>query len=191
MTEAVTQCARGEHEGGEDQCVRAGGPLQLGGAGTEPAQDNTRTASISRCRDFGSVGGVVMETFRKVWLTMRSAIGEELKAFGLSTSQYATLMMTAGQPGMSIADIAREVASTRQAANEMLGGLEQEGLIERRPHPTDRRTQQIVVTESGRARLAQARVAVARREAELEAGFTPAQREAIRDWLEGIAVACN
>ena len=122
---------------------------------------------------------------------MRSAIGEELKAFGLSTSQYATLLMTEAQPGMSVADIAREVASSRQAANEMLGGLELEGLIERRPNPSDRRTHQIHVTESGRARLAEARIAVARREAELEAMFTPEQRGAIRDWLEGISEACR
>ncbi|PXX70781.1 MarR family transcriptional regulator [Nocardia tenerifensis] len=128
---------------------------------------------------------------RKVWLNMRAAIGEELKAFGLSTSQYATLMMTAAHPGMSVADIAREVASSRQAANEMLGGLEQEGLIERRPHPTDRRTHQITVTEAGRARLAEARIAVGRREAELEADFTPAQRAAIRDWLDQIPNACH
>jgi DNA-binding MarR family transcriptional regulator len=137
--------------------------------------------------------GVGSLTFmvRKVWLNMRSAIGEELKAFGLSTSQYATLMMAAAQPGMSVADIAREVASSRQAANEMLSGLELEGLIERRPHPSDRRTHQIHVTESGRALLAAARSAVARREAELEAAFTPEQREATRDWLEGISEACR
>ncbi|MFI7000763.1 MarR family winged helix-turn-helix transcriptional regulator [Nocardia sp. NPDC050175] len=128
---------------------------------------------------------------RKVWLNMRAAIGEELKTFGLSTSQYATLMMAAAHPGMSVADIAREVASTRQAANEMLTGLEQEGLIERRPHPSDRRTHQITVTDSGRARLAEARIAVGRREAELEATFTPAQQAAIRDWLDGISDACH
>ena len=128
---------------------------------------------------------------RKVWLSMRSAIGEELKEFGLSTSQYATLMMTEANPGMSIADIAREVACTRQSANEMLGGLESQGLIERRPNPTDRRTHRIHITASGRTRLAEARVAVARREAELEAAFTPAQRTAIRDWLDGIYEACR
>jgi hypothetical protein len=77
------------------------------------------------------------------------------------------------------------------AANEMLGGLELEGLIERRPNPSDRRTHQLHVTESGRARLAEARVAVSRREAELEATFTPEQRAAIRDWLEGISEACR
>ncbi|MFD6162011.1 MarR family winged helix-turn-helix transcriptional regulator [Nocardia sp. NPDC060256] len=138
----------------------------------------------------GEVGSLTFMV-RKVWLNMRAAIGEELKTFGLSTSQYATLMMTATHPGMSVADIAREVASTRQAANEMLTGLEQEGLIERRPHPSDRRTHQITVTESGRTRLAEARIAVGRREAELEASFTPAQQAAIRDWLDGISDACH
>ncbi|MGV9614250.1 MarR family winged helix-turn-helix transcriptional regulator [Nocardia xishanensis] len=136
-------------------------------------------------------GGSLTFFVRKVWLNMRAAIGEELKEFGLSTSQYATLMMTAAQPGMSVADIAREVASTRQAANEMIGGLEKEGLIERRPHPTDRRTHQIQVTEAGMRRYAAARVAVARREAELEADLTPVQRKAIREWMSGIADACH
>ncbi|WP_218025166.1 MarR family winged helix-turn-helix transcriptional regulator [Nocardia jejuensis] len=136
-------------------------------------------------------GGSLTFMVRKVWLNMRAAIGAELKEFGLSTSQYATLMMTASHPGMSVADIAREVASTRQAANEMLGGLEQEGLIERQPNPTDRRTHRIHVTDAGLARLKEARVAVARREAELEAGFSPEQRAAIREWFEGIADACR
>ncbi|MDO0929427.1 MarR family transcriptional regulator [Streptomyces sp. TG1A-8] len=126
---------------------------------------------------------------RKVWLNMRSAIAGELTAFGLSTSQYATLLMTAAQPGMSASDIAREVASSRQAANEMLVGLEQEGLIERRTNPTDRRSHQIFVTESGRARLVGARKAVDRCEEELESAFTPEQRVAIREWLEGISGA--
>jgi DNA-binding MarR family transcriptional regulator len=128
---------------------------------------------------------------RKVWLNMRSAIGAELKELGLSTSQYATLMMTESHPGMSVAEIAREVACSRQSANEMLGGLELEGLVERHPNPADRRTHQIHVTECGRARLAEARIIVARRETELEAAFTPAQRETIRDWLEGVSDACH
>lgn len=135
--------------------------------------------------------GALTFMVRKVWLAMRSAIGEELKAFGLTTSQYATLMMTAGNPGMSVADIAREVGSTRQAANEMLGGLEKEGLIERHPHPTDRRTHRIQPTAAGLELLDQARIAVDRREIELEAGFPDDQRAAIRAWLDGMAKVCR
>ncbi|QLY34814.1 MarR family transcriptional regulator [Nocardia huaxiensis] len=128
---------------------------------------------------------------RSVWLGMRAAIGEELKEFGLSSPQYATLMMTAAQPGKSVSDIARDVGSTRQAANEMLAGLESQGLIERRPHPTDKRTYQLFVTDAGHKRYALAHKAVKRREDELEANLTPAQRTAIRTWMAGIATACH
>ncbi|MFD7842221.1 MarR family winged helix-turn-helix transcriptional regulator [Nocardia sp. NPDC059764] len=139
----------------------------------------------------GSQGGSLTFMVRTVWLSMRSAIGDELAEFGLTTSQYATLMMTREQGGKSISDIARDVGSTRQAANEMLGGLEKAGLIERRPHPTDRRTHQVFVTDEGRAVYAKAHAAVNRREAELEAGFTPEQRAAVREWLTGMAEACR
>ncbi|MFE5285859.1 MarR family winged helix-turn-helix transcriptional regulator [Nocardia sp. NPDC056611] len=139
----------------------------------------------------GSQGGSLTFMVRTVWLSMRSAIGDELAEFGLTTSQYATLMMTREQGGKSVSDIARDVGSTRQAANEMLGGLENAGLIERRPHPTDRRTHQIFVTDEGRAVYAKAHAAVNRREAELEADFTPEQRAAVREWLTGMAEACR
>ena len=43
--------------------------------------------------------------------------------------------------------------------------------------------------ESGARRLAEARVAVNRREADLEAAFTPKQRAAVRDRLEDISEA--
>ncbi|WP_218021394.1 MarR family winged helix-turn-helix transcriptional regulator [Nocardia crassostreae] len=128
---------------------------------------------------------------RSVWLNMRAAIGEELKDFGLSTSQYATLMMVGAREGMSVAEIAREVASTRQAANEMVGGLEADDLVERRPNPSDKRSHQIYITDRGRERFAAARVAVSRREAELETDLPPDQRAAIRAWMAGIATACH
>jgi DNA-binding MarR family transcriptional regulator len=134
--------------------------------------------------------GALAFLVRSAWLGMRTAIGAELKEFGLSTSQYATLMIVQDNPGLSNADIGRKVSSSRQSANEMLAGLERDGLIQRLPHPEDRRTQQIQITEAGRALLKQARIAVHRREAELEAGFSEDERAAVRAWLEGIAEAC-
>ncbi len=136
-------------------------------------------------------GGSLTFMVRKVWLSMRASIGEVLAEFNLTTSQYAMLMMTQGEPGMSVSEIAREVGSTRQAANELLANLERDGLIERRPHPTDRRTHQIHITEAGRALYVKVHDLVGRREAELEAGFSPEQRVAIREWLSGMAEACR
>jgi DNA-binding MarR family transcriptional regulator len=135
----------------------------------------------------GALGFLV----RRAWLSMRAALDAELRAYGLSTAQYATLMILADDPGRTPAEIGRKVASSRQAATELLAGLERDGLITRRPHPSDRRTQQAHLTDAGRRRLAAAKVAVARREAELEAAFTAAQRADVRAWLDAVSVACE
>lgn len=140
---------------------------------------------------FGTEEGMLSFLVRATWLGMRTALNAELKEYGLSTPQYATLAIVETNPGVSSSELGRKVGSSRQAANEMLAGLERDGLIVRGPHPADRRAHQIQLTDQGRALLAEARVAVARREAELEAGFTEEQRQAVRDWMAGIAEACS
>ncbi|MFJ8213083.1 MarR family winged helix-turn-helix transcriptional regulator [Streptomyces sp. NPDC096033] len=136
-------------------------------------------------------GRVLSFLVRHTWLTMRAAIGSELEAFGLTVPQFATLMMVRTSPGMSVAQLARSVGSSRQAANEMLGALERDGLIVRSPHATDRRTHQLHVTELGSTRYEEALPAVLRREAALEEGLTAEQREAALTWMSAVTTACG
>ncbi|MDI2129802.1 MarR family winged helix-turn-helix transcriptional regulator [Yinghuangia seranimata] len=140
-----------------------------------------------KAEDMGSLSFMV----RRTWLSMRSAISVELKEYGLTSPQYATLLIVAGNPGCSNSDIARKVASTRQAANEMLTALEGRGLLTRAPNPADRRTQQLHITDAGSAVLAGAHAAVQRREAELETGFTDEERAVVRRWCETIGDKCE
>jgi len=134
--------------------------------------------------------GVVSFMVRHVWLGMRAAIEDELDGFGLTVPQFATLMMLDHSPGMSIAEVARACGSTRQAANEMVAGLQGQGLVERSPHPTDRRAQQLHATEAGRELFRKAKPAVRRREEALEEGISPELREAGRAWMVRMASAC-
>ena len=127
---------------------------------------------------------------RHTWLSMRAAIGAELEEFGLTVPQFATLMTVRRHPGTSIAQLARAVGSTRQAANEMLAALERDGLITRSPHPTDRRTHQLHITPLGTTRYQAALPAVRRREAELEAGLPQEQRDAVIAWMTSVSLAC-
>ncbi|MFJ8014913.1 MarR family winged helix-turn-helix transcriptional regulator [Streptomyces sp. NPDC096339] len=136
-------------------------------------------------------GLVVSFMVRHTWLSMRAAIGVELEEFGLTVPQFATLMMVRTSPGMSVAQLARSVGSTRQAANEMLAALERDGLITRSPHPTDRRTHQLHVTGLGTTRYEQALPAVLRREAELEEGLTGEQRQSALTWMSAVTAACQ
>ena len=135
--------------------------------------------------------GVISFAVRHVWLGMRAAIEDELTEFGLTVPQFATLMMLDGSPGLTVAEVARLCGSTRQSANEMVAGLEARGLVERGPHPTDRRAHQLHATEAGLEVFAKARPAVRRREEELEAGLSPQVRQAGREWMAALAMACG
>lgn len=126
---------------------------------------------------------------RHAWLSLRSVVADALVQHELSVAQFASLLMLEAAPGMSVADVARKVSTARQSANEMLGGLERAGLVERRPHPNDRRSQQIFLTDAGRERLDAALPTVKAVEARLSAGFTPADLAVVSAWLGRMAAA--
>lgn len=120
---------------------------------------------------------------RHAWLSMRSAVAVALAEHDLSPQQYGTLLVLTEVPGSTIADVSRKVGTTRQSTNELITGMERAGLVERRPNPQDRRTQQIHLTAAGEQRLAEATPAVRAVEAKLEAAFSAADRATARAWL--------
>jgi DNA-binding MarR family transcriptional regulator len=126
---------------------------------------------------------------RHAWLSMRTVVAGVLVEHELSVAQYGTLTLLAEEPGITVAEVARKVGTARQSANELLAGLERSGLIERRAHPRDRRSQQVFLTDLGRDRLAAATPSVQAVEAQLEAQFSAADRESARSWLLHMAAS--
>lgn len=51
--------------------------------------------------------------------------------------------------GVSGVDLARHLGVTKQAAGQLLDELERRGYVERRPHPTDRRSRVVVLADRG------------------------------------------
>ena len=68
---------------------------------------------------------------------------------GFNLSQTATLAQLDESGGMTNADLARAEAMKPQSMNTLLAGLEQDGLVERRPHPTDGRQILFSLTDKG------------------------------------------
>jgi MarR family transcriptional regulator, lower aerobic nicotinate degradation pathway regulator len=66
----------------------------------------------------------------------------------------------------------------------LLNALEQDGLVERRRSPEDRRRHTVALTEAGRERLAQAEFALAAVEDHVLGALTVAEREALHDLLQ-------
>jgi DNA-binding MarR family transcriptional regulator len=57
-----------------------------------------------------------------------------------------------GDDGVRMGDLAEHWGCDASYVTALADGLEERGLVERRPHPTDRREKTIVLTAEGRAR---------------------------------------
>lgn len=68
---------------------------------------------------------------------------------GLNLSQTAALARLDENGGMTTADLARAEAMKPQSMSTILASLEQEGLVERSPHPTDGRQILFSLTTQG------------------------------------------
>jgi DNA-binding MarR family transcriptional regulator len=86
---------------------------------------------------------------------LTKAIGQLLRRLradanpdGLNFSQSATLA-SLENGGMTTADLARAESMKPQSMGTILAGLEQDGLVERRPHPTDGRQILFSLTTQG------------------------------------------
>ncbi len=67
----------------------------------------------------------------------------------LSLSQLATLARLEKRGALTTADLARAESVKPQSMGTTLADLEQEGLVERRPHPTDGRQVLFALTAAG------------------------------------------
>lgn len=141
--------------------------------------------TINLCQDI-DVGQVEVKTSvgyalkRAAW-ALRGAMDAELRGLGLGVPQYACLELLHQRPGISNADLARGVFSTRQATHQLLGGLREAGLIEIHGQG---RNQRLALTPHGSRVLTEASEAVADIEERMIATLDADGREALRDSLE-------
>lgn len=72
-----------------------------------------------------------------------------LAPLSLTLSQHCALMVLRGTPGLSTAELARSCAVTAPAMGRATDELMRRSLIERHPHPTNRRILQLYATAEG------------------------------------------
>lgn len=101
---------------------------------------------------------------------------------------YLVLVALAGgtEPPSQLA-LAKEVSLDRTVMTYLLDDLEAHGLVTRKPDPRDRRARQVLITGTGRARLAQVRESLGAAEARLLADLDPKDTEQLRTLLARVA----
>ena len=90
--------------------------------------------------------------------------------------------------GLRMGDLADHWGCDASWVTALADGLQERGLAERRPHPTDRRVRTIVLTEEGRARRERALQLLAEPPSALGA-LTATEQRQLRDLLKKVAAA--
>jgi len=79
--------------------------------------------------------------------------GPIFRKHGLTTMQFAVLEALYHKGDLKIGEIIEKVLTTSGNMTVVINNLEREGLVDKRPAPTDSRAFIISLTESGRARM--------------------------------------
>jgi DNA-binding MarR family transcriptional regulator len=117
--------------------------------------------------------------------TLRQSMDEALRKRGLELSfaHFAALFGIDCEPGINGAKLARRAMVSAQTMNSALRRLEEEGRIERRPHPATRRADSWSLTDEGIELLEQAREVASGIFARMLAPLAPAEIAALEDSL--------
>ncbi len=93
-----------------------------------------------------SIGFLLSKAYQRAWAILR----EEIEAFELTPPQFCLLAFLWQRDGLTQAELAEKGQIDRTTVGGMVDRLVRLSLVERRPHPQDRRAHQIHLTGRGR-----------------------------------------
>jgi len=85
---------------------------------------------------------------------MRTYIDQRAREHGMTRAQWGVLLRLERQEGMTQAEMAESLEIQPISLVRLVDRLCEHGLIERRPHPRDRRANRLYLTDKGRATFA-------------------------------------
>jgi DNA-binding MarR family transcriptional regulator len=105
---------------------------------------------------------------------------------GLHPPQFRVMNMIDAAEGCSQQAIAEAIGAPPSRMVAIVDELEELGLVERRPHPTDRRVRALYLTTEGRKLLSRGRKVAAEHEEELMRGFSATDRKQLAAFLRKV-----
>lgn len=133
------------------------------------------------------IGYLLWQTAHLVNREMSAA----LQPFGLTPAQFAALVHTGREPGVSAAELARRINLTPQSIQTALRPLIERRWMERRPHPVHRRVLGNFLTDAGLTATQQAGGAVASADARISAAFDETEREEFTTYVRRALLTLN
>lgn len=119
----------------------------------------------------------------RLGILSRKRFGELLEELGLTTRMWAALNVLDHEGPLPQHALGRLIGMDPSSMVATIDELESTGLVERRPHPTDRRSHAVHITDAGRKRLARGRELAVQAQDELLAPLSAAERRQLHDLL--------
>lgn len=104
---------------------------------------------------------------------------------------YQVLVAVTTEPATSQLLLAQRLGIDKTAMTYVVDALENAGLVQRRANPRDRRVREVLPTDSGRALLARARVALREVEETLMHALDAGERTQLRHLLARVALSAG
>lgn len=141
----------------------------------------TRPLYDGRCYNVSdSIGHQLVRTVA----LLRRVAEARMAAHGLTDAQWKPLWLVDSGRCATPIELAREMDIDAGAVTRMLDRLEAKGLLVRTRSDTDRRVVQLALTEAGRAAAAQVPLVLAEVNNDILRGFTAAEHQQLRHFLE-------
>jgi DNA-binding MarR family transcriptional regulator len=120
---------------------------------------------------------------KQLELAVRAHLDEVLRPASITPLQYTALTVLERRADLSTAELARNAFVTDQSAADMVGVLDERGLLVRVPDAADRRRRVLRLTDEGRSLLDSLRDEVAGVERRMLSALTPAEADDLRRFV--------
>jgi DNA-binding MarR family transcriptional regulator len=94
-----------------------------------------------------SVGFLLAKAYQRAWALFR----EELDSYDMTPPQFGLMSFLWQQDGLSQVELSERSQVDRTTMGGLIDRLEKIGMVERQPHPQDRRAYQIRLTIKGKS----------------------------------------
>ncbi len=130
---------------------------------------------------------------RHAWYGLNQAFRRRIAHTGVTPDQFTALrtILEGDRKGMLQSEMTRLMASDPNTVASLLERMEKAGLIERRPHETDRRAYRILLKPAGQRKYDEVRVLAIDMERDILGAFPEKRREGFLAELALVADTCQ
>ena len=116
------------------------------------------------------------QLFFRLWRASHTRVADGLESIGLTPASFGLLNLLGARSGATQRELGSAMGIDPSTMVSLIDELETAGLAKRRPHPTDRRAREVVITPKGRRLLERGRQMALQVEDEVLGGLSAGER---------------